>query len=312
MANTKIDLGRQATAKSDVDVNSQKIIGLADPTQAQHAATKAYVDAHAQGFDVKESCRVATTENVNLSTALAAGQVIDGVPLVEGDRVLVKNQTDKKTNGIYVSPASGAASRAPDCDADSEVTQGLFVFVAEGTQNASKGFVLTTADPITIGTTELTFSQITATADIVAGNGLVKTGNTLDVGAGDGVEVAADSVAVKLDGGSLAKSGNGLKVANTGITEAMLNTSVAGNGIAGGGGTALSVDVVTREVPSGSINGTNKTFTLANTPVLGTEMVYLNGVLQNAGGNDYSINGATISMTAAPLTGDVLLVTYYK
>ena len=69
--------------------------------------------------------------------------------------------------------------------------------------------------------------------------------------------------------------------------------------------------VITREVPTGTINGTNVTFTLANTPLLGTENIYLNGVLQNLGAsNDYTISGATITFNTAPQTGDVLLVNY--
>lgn len=70
---------------------------------------------------------------------------------------------------------------------------------------------------------------------------------------------------------------------------------------------------VTREVPSGSINGSNTTFTLANTPTAGTEDVYLNGVLQASGsGNDYTISGATITYLSAPLTGERLTVDYRK
>ena len=71
--------------------------------------------------------------------------------------------------------------------------------------------------------------------------------------------------------------------------------------------------LVTREVPAGAINGTNTAFTLANTPYPGTEMVFLNGVLQNlGGGNDYTITGNGVTMNTAPLTGDVILVTYFR
>lgn len=70
---------------------------------------------------------------------------------------------------------------------------------------------------------------------------------------------------------------------------------------------------VAREVPAGTLNGSNVTFTLANTPTSGTEMLFLNGILQNAGaGNDYTISGGTITMAVAPVSTDLLLVTYWK
>lgn len=70
---------------------------------------------------------------------------------------------------------------------------------------------------------------------------------------------------------------------------------------------------VDKEIPSGSINGSNTAFTLANTPVSGSEHLYLNGVLQESGaGNDYTISGTTITMATAPLSGEKLRVSYRK
>lgn len=101
-----------------------------------------------------------------------------------------------------------------------------------------------------------------------------------------------------------------------------LTTSVTG--IVKGNGTALSAATpgtdylapagrITRETPSGSVNGSNTTFTLANTPTSGTEEVYLNGVQQEPGaGNDYTISGATITYLTAPLSGDKIRVSYFK
>ncbi len=128
----------------------------ANPTSSLQAATKAYVDALAGGTDLKESCRLATTANVNLATT--ALTPIDGVTPVDGDRVLVMNQTAPAENGIYVAHL-GAWTRANDADTDDLVTSGLYCFVTEGTVNGDKGFVLTTNDPITLGTTGLTFTQ---------------------------------------------------------------------------------------------------------------------------------------------------------
>ena len=173
-----------------VDVSSKRITSVADPTQAQDAATKSYVDAVKTGLDIKDSVRVATTANINLTNT----QTIDAVALAVGDRVLVKNQTTGSQNGIYV-VASGAWTRATDFDADVEVTGGAFTFVEEGTVNADSGWVLTTNNTITIGTTALTFAQFSGAGQITAGAGLTKTGNTIDaVGTADRITVNSDSI----------------------------------------------------------------------------------------------------------------------
>jgi hypothetical protein len=134
------------------------LLTLADnPTAANHAATKAYVDALAGGgADPKDSCRVATTGDVDLTTGGLL--TIDGVILAEDDRVLVMNQTAGEENGIYVAQ-SGAWARATDADSSLKVTSGMYCFVTEGTTNGDMGFILTTNDDITLGTTELTFAQ---------------------------------------------------------------------------------------------------------------------------------------------------------
>jgi len=163
------------------------------PTNDLHAATKAYVDATAQGIDVRASCRVASTANIVLATG--GLQTVDGVVTVAGNRVLVKDQTASTENGIYV-VAAGAWTRATDADSSVEVTAGMFTFVTEGTANADTGWVLTTNDVITLGTTGLAFSQFSGAGAVVAGNGLTKTGNTLDVGtvSSDRIVVNADNI----------------------------------------------------------------------------------------------------------------------
>ena len=116
-------------------------------------------------FDYKDSCRVATFKNGPLSSAFANGQTIDGVTLATGNRILIKNQTDSKKNGIYTANASGAPTRAIDANSSSKVTSGLFTSVSEGTANADKSFVLTTNDAndaIVLDTTALAFAEITA------------------------------------------------------------------------------------------------------------------------------------------------------
>lgn len=183
-------LDQMAAPTADVALNSRKITGLLDPTSPQDAATKAYVDAARTGLDAKESVRAATTGSITLS----APQTIDGVAVIAGDRVLVKNQGTGSQNGIYV-VAAGAWTRATDADANAEVTSGMFTFVEEGTTNGDTGWVLTTNNPITVGTTALVFGKFSSQGEILAGNGLTKTGNTIDVvGTSNRITVAADAI----------------------------------------------------------------------------------------------------------------------
>ena len=184
-------LDQLAIPTNNVSLNNNKITNLATPTSASDAATKAYVDASRLGLDVKDSVRVATTENITLSGT----QTIDGVSVVAGDRVLVKNQDTSSQNGIYVVDAESWI-RATDTDSDSEVTAGMFTFVAEGSTNADSGWVLTTNDVITLGSTGLTFAQFSGAGQITAGNGLTKNGNTIDVGTASSnrIVVNADNI----------------------------------------------------------------------------------------------------------------------
>jgi hypothetical protein len=172
-------------------MNSQRITSLADPTSAQDAATKSYVDSVAAGLDPKQSVRAATTANITLS----APQTVDGVAVIASDRVLVKNQTTATQNGIYV-VAAGAWTRAPDADVAAELTGGHFVFVEEGTVNAETGWVATHNGTPTIGTTNLTYTQFSSAGSYLGGAGLVLNASTFDIVAasGSGIVVNADNI----------------------------------------------------------------------------------------------------------------------
>ena len=182
-------LDQLAAAAADVSHGGFKITNVADPVNAQDAATKAYVDSTAQGLDVKGSVKAATTANITLS----APQTIDGVSLVAGDRCLVKNQTTASQNGIYV-VAAGAWTRATDFDAWNELS-GAFLFVEQGTTQADTGWVCTVDAGGTIGTTSISFSQFSSAGSYLAGNGLLLTANTFSVtGTSNRISVSASGV----------------------------------------------------------------------------------------------------------------------
>lgn len=188
ITSTSGDLTLTATS-GDIDVNSNKIVNVATPVNDTDAANKAYVDAARTGLDVKGSVKVATTANITLSGT----QTIDGVALSVGDRVLVKNQTTASENGIYVVASSGW-SRATDADENAEVTSGMFTFVEQGSVNSDTGFVLTTDGAITVGTTNLDFTLFSASGTLIAGDGLSKNGDTLEVNVANGLQIASDNV----------------------------------------------------------------------------------------------------------------------
>ena len=196
-------------------------VTVATPTLAGHAATKGYVDGVKQSLDIKESVRVATTDELatsyanNVLTADANGAIsIDGVSLSQDDRVLVKNQGDtnesRTENGIYVVTTVGDAynpfvlTRASDFDSSAEITAGAFCFVTEGTANGDVGFVLSTNDAITLDTTELIFTQFSGAGQITAGDGIAKSGANIsvDLDTNSGLVVAATGL--KVDASTLA------------------------------------------------------------------------------------------------------------
>lgn len=180
-------LDQFAAPTSAVNINSQRLTSVSDPSSPQDAATKNYVDnsinTAINGHDWKDSVKAATTANITLSGT----QTIDGIALSAGDRVLVKNQTTASANGIYV-VAAGAWARSSDADNTSptnEVTAGMTVPVeGGGTTNGGTVWIITTAGTITLNTTSITFTQIGAAgATYTASGGITLSGNnfTLDL-----------------------------------------------------------------------------------------------------------------------------------
>lgn len=164
------------TMSGAIDMGTNKITGLGNPTNDQDAATKIYVDGAVQGVDAKASVRVATTANITLANT----QTIDGISLVAGDRVLVKDQTTQANNGIYEVVSGGSWTRTTDANTYDELVH-AFVFVEEGSTNASNGYVCSIPHTGTLGVTAITWVQFSGAGQINAGTGMTKTGNTLNV-----------------------------------------------------------------------------------------------------------------------------------
>jgi hypothetical protein len=215
---------------------NRKLTGLAEPTASQDAATKNYVDLAVQGLAPKASVRAASTANI---ATLSGPMTLDGVALVAGNRVLVKDQATASQNGIYV-VAAGAWARSADSDVWGEFVS-AYVFVESGTVNADMGYLATVDPGGTLGTTAVTFVQFTGAGQILAGTGLTKSGNTLDVGAGTGIAVAADTVG--LTGQALAMhnlAANGLVARTAAATVAARSIAVSGTGLSVSNGDAVA------------------------------------------------------------------------
>lgn len=317
-AGAAIASSKLANWGADRNAGGFKLTNAADPVSGSDGATKQYVDNVVQGLAPKGSVRVMTSANI----ALTGTQTIDGVALSVGDLVLVTAQSTGSQNGPYV-VASGAWTRALNFDAPNDAIKGAYWLVDEGTSFGGTGWLLGNAAGYVIGTDALTFVQTFGPGDIVAGAGISRTGNTFNIGANaDGsMIVNADDIQVRRDGaGAIAVSASGIAVAvgaNTGLAITANSLGVKLNGASltlGAAGLSVTTPVptfITRETPTGAVDGVNVTFTLANTPTAGSEQVFLNGILQEPGaGNDYTIASGTITYLTAPSTGDRIRVSY--
>jgi len=160
-ARTSLGLGSISTqASNNVSISGGSVTGLGSPSNNSDAATKSYVDQAVAGLRTRIIAECATTGNVNLSNGLEAGDSIDGVTLVAGDRVLVKDQSTASENGLYLAVSSGAASRDPEHDTIAELSGGMVV-VNQGSTNDNKIFLCTTDNTGSVGSTSITYTVIT-------------------------------------------------------------------------------------------------------------------------------------------------------
>ena len=160
-ARTNLGLGTIATQNANnVSISGGSVTGLGDPSATSDAATKNYVDQAVAGLRTRTIAEAATTANVDLTADLQNGDTIDGVTLVTGDRVLVKDQTTASQNGLYTVVASGTASRDTEHDTIAELS-GQMVVVNQGTSNDNKIFLCTTDSDATLGSSDITYTQVT-------------------------------------------------------------------------------------------------------------------------------------------------------
>ena len=207
-----------------IDVNSQRITSVADPSAANDAANRQYVDAVARGLAWKDSVVAASTTSGALATAYDNGETLDGVVLATGNRILLKDQATGSENGIYIVQASGAPVRAGDLPSGDDA-KGVAVTVEKGTTNGDKVFIQT-ADTAIVGTDALTFSQL-------GGGGATYSAD------GNGIELSGTTFSLELDGTTLAKGASGLRVGSGAAGSGLTETSGV---LAVGGGTGITVN----------------------------------------------------------------------
>ena len=259
-----------------------RITNLADPTASQDAVTLAYMNARLNGLTPKAPARAATTANITLSGT----QTIDGVAVVAGNRVLVKNQTTTSQNGIYV-VAAGAWSRSADMDQTTPFDEfnGAWVTVQEGSQ-AGQVFVQYGA-VVTVGTDPVTFAFYNPIAGLIGGDMITFSGSTfsVDLATVSGLESTnpgnvAGQLRIKLEA-----SNPSLQF--TGSNELAVKLSATGTITSGAAGLTVNVDNSTIEINANALRVKDLGITLAK---LASNSVDENKIVSTT----YSATGAIV------------------
>lgn len=267
----------------------------ADPVSDLQLATKRYVDNAVQGLSPKTSVRVATTGNITLSGL----QTIDGVDLVQGDRVLVKSQTALAENGIYVA-SSGTWARAADMDTWAEVP-GALVVVQQGASEADTAWLSTADTGGALGTTPVTWTQFLSATDISAGTGLIRTGNMISLTSTGVSPGTYNTITVDAQGRATAASNTPYLTGNQVITlqgsvlgsgTTLINTTLSSTGVTAGTYKSVSVNADGRVTA-----GTNPT-TLAGYGI--TDAQPLSTLLTNV--SNLSTDGIIVKSGSSSLT----------
>jgi len=253
------------SASKTVDMGANRVTNIADPSSAQDAASKAYVDAVKTGLDIKDSCTVATTaDDTGLTYANGTAGVgatltndgnevytIDGIALTLNMRVLVKDQSPATENGIYYVSTAGAVgatlvlTRALDANQPAELSGGSFTFVEQGTAQAENGYVFTHNGEPTFGAgnTDLTVAQFSGAGQVIAGTGLTKSGNTINAIGSTSIRANSDTLEVKSTataGQVLRSTGTANAAAVYGQLDLANSNAVTGISAVANGGTGVN------------------------------------------------------------------------
>jgi hypothetical protein len=213
-ARTNLGLGTISTqASSNVAVTGGSITGIGSPSSNSDVAIKSYVDDAVAGLRTRIIAECATTANVNLTNGLEAGDTIDGVTLVAGDRVLVKDQSTATENGLYLAVSSGASSRDPEHDTIAELSGGMVV-VNQGSTNDNKIFLCTTDSDGSIGSTNITYVVVTpSNTGTVTSVGLTQSGTEFTIGSTP--VTSSGNITINVNRISATKIGSGTTVSDT-------------------------------------------------------------------------------------------------
>jgi hypothetical protein len=280
-----------------VSVSNALIKDVATPVDPTDAANKAYVDAVAEGLHIHASVQAATTAVITGSVTYDNGtsgvgatlttdtpiNTLDGYSLVNGDRVLIKNQANTAHNGIYIRTSSTVFTRAADFNTVAEIASGDFLFVSNGTVNGKTGWVNTTKS-IAVGTTAVVFEQFSGAGTYIAGSGLAFTGNTIDIvlQTSGGLEIVSDELGLKST-----TAGSGLT-----FSSGVLNI----------GGTADRITVNNDSIDIASTYAGQNTITTLGTIASGTWQGTTIGTIYGGTGNtSYSIGDLLVGAAANAL-----------
>lgn len=295
---------------SGIDLLNQRVVNVADASSATDAVTLQQLQAYVKGLTWKAAVRAASTTNVTVS---APGGTIDGVSLNAGDRVLLKNQATASQNGIYVyNGAATPLTRADDAtdavgspDNVQTLKAGITTYVTEGTVQPDTAWTLTTDNPITVGTTNLTFVQLGGGTTYTAGNGIAFNSNAISVtpATNGGITVAAGGVSVTLQANS------GLSLSSTGLAVG------AGSGITVSGNT-VAIDTTKVVQKYSATIGDGTTTSVVVTHNLGTRDAHV-VIYDSASYAEVevdvvhtSINTVTINFAVAPTSGAYRVVVF--
>ena len=276
---TTLGLGTIATQNANnVALTGGTITGLGDPSVSSEAATKNYVDSLVAGLRTRVVARVASTADVNISTGLENGDLIDGVTLATGNRVLLKNQSTGSQNGLYTVVASGAASRDTEFDTISELA-GQLILVSEGSSQQDTLWLCTTDTSATLGSSTITYTQVyPSSGGTVTSVGLADAGSSeftitnSPVTTSGTINIAVNSIAAtKIGSGTVSNTEFGYLDGVTSAIQTQLNAKEAT--ITGGATTITSSDLTASRALASNASGK-----VAVSSVTSTELGYVSGV----------------------------------